>query len=337
MPRPLAQELQSHDRLPDSRNTRNQREAPDEVSTVEKLIETADPGGHPRRDICRTSLHPRSFMYRLSPAVHLEAAPVHDAKRMSAEQILLTARLDHLDRSHDGSPYGLETESDDGVRDEIFRHRSDGGSINGRVERKHGSDALPVERLDEDMEDLARIAVAVARHPGEAVNENAPRPDRCRFTQQQAIRLLHLLLKHSSRRGDDLEAALPLQFSEIPAKLRRVPHQLLGGDLERDDDSRLVELARTAIDEFDPERRLTGAGRPGDDNHVSAGDAPEQDVVEPVNPCLHQIVWLRHGPLSPFLKLPVFPWRLARHHPALRGDFGWIVSNITALWWMRRG
>jgi hypothetical protein len=80
-----------------------------------------------------------------------------------------------------------------------------------------------------------------------------------------------------------------------------VADQLFRGDLECDDDSRLVELARTVVDEFDPERRLPGAGRAGDHDHVPAWNAAEQDVIEPANPGLDEIISLRHEPPPPFL------------------------------------
>jgi hypothetical protein len=65
----------------------------------------------------------------------------------------------------------------------------------------------------------------------------------------------------------------------------------------------LVELARTAVDEFDPERRLPGAGRASDHHHVPAWDAAEQDVIEPANPGLDEIISLRHEPPPPSFRL----------------------------------
>jgi len=177
-----------------------------------------------------------------------------------SQQVILTAGLHHLDRSDDRPPHRLLAEPDNGVREEVFRHGAHRRSIGGRVERKHRRHALPVERLDEDVEQLAWVTVVVARDPGQTIDEDPLRAHAGRFGQQQAVRFLNLLLKHPPRAGDDPESTLLLQLSEIPAERRDVADELLRRHSKGDDDPRLVELPRPTIDELQAERRLAGAG-----------------------------------------------------------------------------
>jgi hypothetical protein len=128
-------------------------------------------------------------------------------------------------RPHYGSPHWLPAQPDDRISDEIFRHGADGGPVSGRIKGEHGGDALTVERLDQDVEELTRVTVAVARQPREAVNEHAPRAQLRRLGEEQALGFLDLLLEDATRRGDDLHAALlqePYRYprGETPA-LRR--------------------------------------------------------------------------------------------------------------------
>src|SRR6266566_99306 len=51
----------------------------------------------------------------------------------------------------------------------------------------------------------------------------------------------------------------------------------------------LVELAGAAIHELDPERRLPRPRRSRDQDDVPPRNAAEQNVVEPLDSCLHQV------------------------------------------------
>lgn len=297
--RTLGQELQPHDSLADARDARDQRRAANEVSTVQERVEPVDSGGDTAGEVSGASLCPPRRVHGLRSAVDLQTAPVDDAEGVHAHHVLLAARFHDLEGPDHGAPHGFPAQADDRVRDEVFGRRPHAGSVRGRLESEDGGHALAVKPLDEHVEQLAPLAVAVASHARQAVDEDASGIHPGRLGQQKAIGLLNLFLEDVPRGGDDLQSALRFQLSEVPAEQRRVTHQLLRGHLERGDDSRLAEFPRAPIDEFQAERGLSRARCPRDDDHVASWYPPVEDTVESFDPRPDEL-GSRHKPALSF-------------------------------------
>ncbi len=151
-----------------------------------------------------------------------------------------------------------------------------GTRASGRSREQGGSG----EGFDQRVEEFARLAVPVARHAGEPVDEDPSRAHGRRLGQEHAVRFHDLVLEHTPRGGQDLQTTLRLQGAEVPAKLRGVPDELLRRDLERHDDARLVEVVRAVIHTFDAEGGLSRPRGPGHDHHIAARESSKQNVVE---------------------------------------------------------
>jgi hypothetical protein len=179
----------------------------------------------------------------------------------------------------------LHTQADHRIGDRLLgQRRRRSPDQRGRLEREHRRQVLALQPLDEDVKGLARVltaAVLAAGQGGAAVHEDAAGAERGRFFEQQAVGLLQFLAEDLTRREDDAELAFALERRQVPAEAPRIPHQFVGRDFEDDDDARLAELARAAVDELDAERGLAGAdGALGEDD-VAARDAVAKDGVEP--------------------------------------------------------
>ena len=151
------------------------------------------------------------------------------------------------------------------------------------------------------MERLGRVSpcVAVPRGPRhQAIDEDAACSDRGRLVEEEAIRLLDLLLKHLPRREDDLEAALALERGQVPAEERRIANELVGGDLEEHDDPGLVELGRAPVDELHPQGRLPRPGGALDQHDAAAQETAGQDVIQPRDAGLDEVPF-RHWSRPP--------------------------------------
>ena len=220
---------------------------------------------------------------------------------MAAGQILVATRLHDLERP-DGVPTTpLLTESDDRVCEEFFGNVANPGPVRRRVEREDSGEVLAVESLDERLEHITRmrvaIPVAVQGHAGEAIDEDAPSPNLYRLGQQETVLLLNLLPEHRPGRRDNPEAPRLFERAEIPAECRRIGYDPLGRDLERHDQSGLTVVVGTSVHELRAQGALAGSRTSGHDGDVAAGKPAEENGVQSRDPGPQEVTRHRRPPL----------------------------------------
>jgi len=108
---------------------------------------------------------------------------------------------------------------------------------------------------------------------------------------EQAVGLLQLLTEDRPRREDDPQPPVSLERAQVPAESRCVAHELLGRDLEEDDYSGLVELARASADELDAQGRLAGPDGALEQDDVLSRDPTGQNAIEAVDPGLYKVTF----------------------------------------------
>ena len=260
---------------------------------------------------------------RLHPAIDLDPAAVDDPEGLcrpiwkSCPRDFTTsiernaARLIVLDR-----------EPDHRVGDRLLGHR---GASPPLVERDASTASMAVrlsrwKPCHQEMEDVSGRPARRARSRDDSVDEHPPRADRRRLLEEEAVRLLHLLLEDLARGEDDLQPVLALELRQVPAESRRVARQLVGRHLEQDDEAGLVELAGATIDELHAQSRLPGADAAFDQDDVAARDAAIEDAVEPGDPGLNQTAfqsWFQSCPSSQ-RRLPTIRVSRGRARPCPR-------------------
>ena len=227
----------------------------------------------------------------LHARVHDESLLIDDLERVTSHQVVVPSGLHDLQRPVRVPIHQVETEPHDRIGDEFFREMSPCRGLRRRVQGEHGGRAIVVQPLDQHPEDLAGLhghTVTIGGHAREAIDEDAPRPDGPRLRQEQAVFLLDFLPEHRGSRRDDLHRTPVLEMLQVPAEGGGVLDEPVRRHLEGDDHSRLVELARAAIDELDAQAGLAGPRPPRDQDHVAARDAAAQYRVEPRNTRLHE-------------------------------------------------
>src|SRR6185369_17258787 len=130
------------------------------------------------------------------------------------------------------------------------------------------------------------------------VDEDPARADRRRLVEEEAVRLLDLLLEHLARREDDLEPALALELGQIPAEQRRIANELVGRHLEEHDEAGLAELGGAPVDELHPQGRLPRPGPALHQDDAATQESAGQDVVQPRDASRDEVS-LNHGRCLP--------------------------------------
>ena len=213
---------------------------------------------------------------------------------MKPQGILVAARLHDLERPQHRALNRLDTDPQNRVGDELFGARgppprrrtsipTPASPSGSRGATPRPGDGTPREGPGRRAPTCrTRPSTKMRRAPISAASARSGL-SACSSPCWKSCRVVNTILSRPARSSS----------AQIPPEERGVANELVGGDFEQDDHARLVELARTAIHELDPERGLARPRRARHHDDVPARNAAEKNVVEPFDPCLDE-VGLRH-------------------------------------------
>src|SRR5262245_47470122 len=299
----LREVLQTHHTLAHPGDANDQKRPADPEPAADERVE---PGGTGRDPGCleRRSALALDVPRRLDAAIDFDALPLDDAHGMPSEAKVVTSRLDDFQRTNRAALERLRAKEDHGVGDELFRRRARLPGLLARhgFEAQHGRQVLALQSFRKDVEGLPGFhAVGGYALVADAVNKDPPCPDLRRFVQQEAVRMLKLLVEDLTRGEDYLQPVSLLELRKVPAEHGRVSDDFVGGYLEQHDQTWLVELGGAAVNELEAQRCLARSDGSLRENDIAAGNATAQDRIEAENAGSDEVP-LRHRPLSLLLE-----------------------------------
>src|ERR1700722_6118385 len=216
---------------------------------------------------------------RLYATENLQTLAVRDLQCMSSGVKILAPALQHFQapRWAPANPFAAQLNDRIDEKADGF-HRDDRFGCTAKLQRKHGSQTLSIDRFNQLLQEFAVIPYGAGAAPAriqqsDAVYEHPPGAHFARGFDQQTVRRPHFLLEYLRAGKDDLQLLLLLQFFQIPAESGSVPDELVGVCLKHHDQTRLIKLGDPTIDKLHPHQGL------------SASDyALQQDHIGPWNP-----------------------------------------------------